>query len=48
MNAYCEECGGEIYLDDSPGVWLHADTEDQEGRDLDAEHVARPERKNVT
>lgn len=38
----CWECGGDIFEDESPGVWLHADTEEMNGHDIDAHHVAIP------
>lgn len=40
---YCIECGNELVEDTSPGVWLHADTDDEHGYDIDADHVGIPE-----
>jgi len=40
---YCKECGGEILPDSSPGVFIHADTDECDGHDIDAEHVAIPD-----
>ncbi len=34
----CQECGGEVVADDSPGVFVHAD-----GQDVDADRVATPD-----
>lgn len=43
---FCYECGSEVYEDESPGVWLHADTEEMNGRDIDAHHVAIPDEED--
>lgn len=40
---FCIECGEEVFEDESPGVWLHADTDEMNGRDIDAMHVAIPD-----
>lgn len=37
---FCAECGEEIFEDESPGVWLHCDTDEMNGHDIDAQHVA--------
>jgi hypothetical protein len=41
----CNECGGQIFLGASEGVWLHADPagDEQDGYDLDADHVVIPD-----
>lgn len=47
VTRWCEECGGEVVEDASPGVYLHASPESPDGidHDLDGDHVARPERQ---
>jgi len=45
----CRDCGGPIFEDASPGVWLHANPAEGEfddgtdGYDLDRDHSARPD-----
>lgn len=46
MNISCYYCGRDIKPDDSPGVWLHAEGDDDLGLDcfdIDGDHVATPE-----
>lgn len=39
----CEECGGVVVADTSPGTYRHEAQEGRDGYDVDREHVARPE-----
>lgn len=41
---YCVECQEKVREDDSPGVYVHDMEETDEGYELDADHVAIPDR----
>lgn len=38
----CWECGGHIFETEAADIWMHADTDEMDGLDIDLDHSAVP------